>query len=406
MQRHARDITSLFTTIDKGITTQHVQALNVTHTGNMPLDRIIPEDYIPPKEWQNHFSAISSATTWYNQRGKLNNGATRPGHKEFCDRAKELAISNDDAFSSLQGGPAFGKASSTRVAQFRNFYLNLFKMAEYWDTSQDNYATVESIDGSKEEYTGRRLGTGTDMPPEHRSNTVVRFVETIAWTFRCSIQPENIMTNKFIRCDRYLPIVGLAGAVMRTPTEREKARKQILEGPLIPIQCRNTTTFRNKEDPIGEGQQEITDLLYEIGAVLLVAQKRAREGKEEDHRWKDQWWAEKKRRHLGDLGGGKQDRETNARARRESEAAARRANGSEPMEGIEMGTESRVQQQQGLPSEIEGSKKRKLRPNVQAYLDSKPPEPMWEAKVDYQKIGKEPGAGADDVSVTIHQNSN
>ncbi|KAL9589966.1 MAG: hypothetical protein Q9179_007978 [Wetmoreana sp. 5 TL-2023] len=47
-----------------------------------------------------------------------------------------------------------------------------------------------------------------------------------------------------------------------------------------------------------------------------------------------------------------------------------------------------------------GAKKRKInRPslNVQAYLDPKPPESTWEAKVEYRRIGKAPGSNHDNI---------
>ncbi|KAL9005306.1 MAG: hypothetical protein Q9180_009801 [Flavoplaca navasiana] len=139
------------------------------------------------------------------------------------------------------------------------------------------------------------------------------------------------------------------------------------------------------------------DLLFEAGAALLMAQKRAREGQEEEMPWHDQFWALAERRHLGELGGGRQDVETNARARREIEAMK---SGLEPMEDVEMEkkkTNNNNNDSNNNGSDGNESKKRRIQGPKQAYSTTKPPESQWESKMEYRLIGKEPGAGYDNI---------
>ncbi len=155
------------------------------------------------------------------------------------------------------------------------------------------------------------------------------------------------------------------------------------------IHCRNTTTFRAETAQRGQGKEELMDLLFEVGAALLVAQKRVCEGKEEENPGKDKYWTDRSKRHLGELGGGQQDRDTDERARREIEAFG------EPMEGLVV--EGREGSSSSKETEKNGTRKRKQRPGAQAYLDAKAPESTWESKVEYKMIGKEASAGADRV---------
>ena len=120
----------------------------------------------------------------------------------------------------------------------------------------------------------------------------------------------------------------------------------------------------------------------------MIAQKRAREGKEEEKPWQDQFWALAGKRHLGEMAGGRQDTETNASARREIEAMK---SGVEPMDDEEM-------EKKDHDSDGKESKKRRIQGPKQAYLATKPPESQWESKIEYRAIGKALGAGYDDVN--------
>jgi hypothetical protein len=84
--------------------------------------------------------------------------------------------------------------------------------------------------------------------------------------------------------------VRLTGSIFRTSTDRERARKDLVEGPLLGLQCRPETRFRGPDQPAGAGQGEALDLLREIGALLLLAQERARHGKAPTRPGEGKWY--------------------------------------------------------------------------------------------------------------------
>ncbi|KAL8787293.1 MAG: hypothetical protein Q9213_002284 [Squamulea squamosa] len=381
----AQNLDQIFLGLEKHVSVRHLEALNITLLGEIPLEKLIPEGYLPPTTWLQDPSLAAAPSSIAPDSAEPSKEARKPGHEEFYQRAKELLYDNDECFDSLPGGPRSRGPPPVKLSQTNNFYQNLLSMAESWDTSKDNYTINE--DG-KEMYTGRRYVAGHEMPPHYRENTVNAFVELCIWPFVCNLQsPRSSVNRKLQFRKRYLPVQGVTSSVCRNSTERQKAKGGILQGPLVGVHCRNTTTFRSATDGIGEGKEELMDLLSEVSAALLVAQKRAREGKVEEKPWENKYWALAERRHLGELGGGRQDAETNTRARREIEAME---SGVEPMEDVEM-------EKKRDGSNSNDAKRRRIQGPKQAYLTTKPPESQWEPKMEYRSIGKEPAAGADNI---------
>ncbi|KAL8733464.1 MAG: hypothetical protein Q9166_002090 [cf. Caloplaca sp. 2 TL-2023] len=384
--QRAQDLSRLFLGLEKTISAKHIEALNITPVGEVPLDRLIPGKYLPSKQWFEEPSLTAQSPIVKQHLSGSRPAVRRPGHKEFYSAARELRYQSDECFDSLPGRPRGKGPVPVKLFYTHKFYQNLLLMAESWDTSKDSYMTDEN---GKEMYTGRRYNAGHEMPPHYREDTVSAFVELCAWPFQCTLQKPWSSVNRLLQFqNRYFPIQSIMSAICLNPTDRQKARRGVLEGPLVGIHCRNTTVFRNAIDKEGEGREEIMDILFEVGAALLVAQKRAREGKGEEKPWKDKFWTDAKRRHLGELGGGRQDYDTNTRARKEIEAAK---SGGEPMEGVEMDKEK------GNGSSGNEPKKRKYNGPKQVYWDTKPPESLWESKIEYRMIGKEPGTGVDNV---------
>ncbi|KAL8659692.1 MAG: hypothetical protein Q9202_006996, partial [Teloschistes flavicans] len=410
VHQHARDLIHLFACPEKDISAKHVQALNISLEEEVPLDHFIPEGYLPPTSWLQKPSATSSTMPCSQPSGKLSNGLPIPTHRDFYARASEILYPNDTVFDSLSTPPVRGPrapASSQviRLIHTHKFYQHLLLLAEYWDTSKDDY--IPSAQNPQEyKYTGRRYGAGHEMPPRFRDDVIAAFTELCIWPFRCNLQsPNHHISRKLKLQNRILPIQGISSAVCVNSTVREKARKGILEGPLMGVHCRNTTVFRNEGERVGEGREEMLDLLFEVGAAVLVAQKRARQGRVEERAGEGKFWVSGARRHLGEMGGGRQDRESDAWARwlmmkeskrvrsggKEDEKEDADVSSGEPMEGVEM----RREQQEG--GGTGGAKRRKVGRTlgVQAYLDARPGEGLWEGKVEYRMIGKEPGSGVD-----------
>ncbi|KAL8994219.1 MAG: hypothetical protein Q9169_005748 [Polycauliona sp. 2 TL-2023] len=383
---HSRNLSQLFLGLEKNVSRRHVEALNVALLSEAALEELVPEDQLPPPTWLQDPSLVVETSNQGQDDAASDRNARGSEHESFYSRAKELLQSNDACFDSLPGkARTRGRPPPVKLSHANRFYQHLLLMAESWDTSKDDYTTNE--DG-KDMYTGRRYGAGHEMPPHYREDTVSAFVELCAWPFMCNLQNPRSSVNRKLQVQKqYFPIQGITTAVCQHPTDRQKARQGILQGPLVGIHCRNITKFRTESEAKGEGKDEILYILFEIGAALLLAQKRAREGKAEEMPWQNRFWATAERRHLGEMGGGRQDAETNARARKEIEAAK---SGVEPMENVEM-------KEKETESEGKEPKKRRIQGPRQAYLETKPPESQWEPKMEYRSIGKEPGAGFDNV---------
>ena len=450
--REAQDLKRLFSCPERLVSAKHVEALNITISEDVPLDVLIPQGYLAPKEWLQEPSADNAR---FQYPGKIHNNAPRPSHKDFYHRVRELLHNNDLAFASLSGRPGpkalpcSSRTDVVRLTHTHKFYQNLLLLAEFWDTSKDNYIPSSEPSSppappdtkeSKETYTGRRYGAGHEMPPEYRDDAVAAFLELCIWPFRCTLQSPRIAVSRklVLQQELVIPIGGISTTVCVNSAEREKARKGVVEGPIMGVHVRYYPCLRgkkwgldkHKEDVQVRGREDVLDLLHEVGDALLVAQKRKREGTKEKEIGKGAFWTRSERRHLGQLAGERQDKKTDERAKEEIEAARPKRkdeppaknvteqSGGEPMEGVVMGDKNAkgiVQDNKkeegktnkgaaldgnGATDKTNGAKKR--RPNRPAidmatYLDAKPPGSMWEPKVEYRMIGKDPSTGYDHV---------
>ena len=385
------DLVKLYSgTLRTGPTPKHLQALNVHLANDLPLEQVVPTEFIPHPSWSRTPSTNESAESLQAESpkpGSLSNGASAPGKQDFFVRVKELQFDNEDAFRAIQRKPPLPNRQPTRIVHFRKFWDNLLAVAEHWDTSLDKYTDSEDpeeqsamdIDEPKSEsvkteekletdkgedlkkktYTGRRTGTGRDMPGKYREDTVFAFVETITGTFRCRLnQPRSQQTLKLQ--GTMIPILH-AASVHRVPKDPREARRGAAEGPMLAAFCREQTSFRDVDEAEGEGKQEILDLLRETGLMLLLAQKRAREGKEEEVPGKDKWWANAPR-----WGGGV---------------------------GGELGDSN-----EEIAGDAETSRKSKKSSRMDAWKSMQPPSRIWEKGVIYQQVGKDKSSEHDDVS--------
>lgn len=325
------DIAKLFSSVPRhGPSINYISALHIQVTYDVGLTDLLPSDFLPPPTWLTESAPTDTADTLSTK--PLSNGVSTPDRASFYLRAKELLLSNDAAFAFLQRKLQPSAGPPTRIAHFRKFWEHLLGMAEFWDTSLDRYAPVQeshratlrsisrsplrslsrspfrkrsrsprrgssrpSSPGSpvQEGYTGRRIGCGLNMPVHYREDAVCAFVEAVAWAFRCRVERPKI-EPKLQMGGMVLPIMQTA-SVYRTPTDSQKARKGVVEGPLMAIQCRNMHSFRKEGEKEGEARGEVLDFLKETGLALLIAQKRMREGRTEQTTWKGKWWVEQRR---------------------------------------------------------------------------------------------------------------
>lgn len=388
------DLARLFSsTLRTGPTAKHLQVLNVNLATELPLDQVVPTVFIPSRSWSkipatSEPAASSQATS--SRSSLLSNGAPTPGKDEFFVRVQELLHDNEDAFRAIQRQSPLLHRQPARIVHFRKFWEGLLLVAEHWDTSLDKYSdskekeekSAMDVDELRSEadkaesrmetdqgehprktYTGRRTSTGRDMPGKYRGDTVFAFVETLTWAFRCRLDQARSQQRLMLQ-GTIIPILH-AASVYRVPKDVRQARRGVAEGPMLGVFCREQTSFRGLDEAEGEGKQEILDLLRETGLLLMLAQKRAREGKEEEVPGKGKWWANAPR-----WGGGA---------------------------GGELGDAN--EESNGDPTSSESSRKRfKKASRMDAWKSMQPPSSTWDRGVTYQQIGKDKNSEYDDVS--------
>ena len=395
-----------------GPTTDLLRAFNIHASTDIPLERLIPNGYLPPTSWSadpatsggsNMFPAPLPPPT-----EKLRNGSKKPQHEEFYARAKELQVDNGDAFRFLQGQKPLAGRPTIKIAHFRNAWNGISDIAEYWDTSLDNYtyptpqpdATLMDIDGihaeakavdkgensqaipktQKATYTGRRIGTGFSMPSSFREETVSKFVEVVAWCFRCRVEKPTIQPK--LRVHQMMVTVVQSHIVYCTPENQMQARQGFREGPMMGISCRPNTQFRKPDEAPGEAKEELRDLLYEVSLGLMVAQKRSREGKEEDRFWEGKWWCEKPRFGGATLKGIDVDDGDEGKGEGRTEGKDKSKEGASETQG----------------ESSSARKKQKMSIARANWSSLKPPSSQYEKHVNYQQVGKAKEADYDDVS--------
>lgn len=274
-------------------------------------------------------------------------------------------------------------------------------MSQYWDTSLDHeyeesqgssndaVETNESSQSSRR-YTGRRTGTGKDMPDQFREDTVRALVDTVTWLFGCQVScvsTINLLSLSYltnipfvIRPPRMPPrltmqssffSVRLSYSVFRTPLDRQQARQGLVEGPVMGLQTRSETSFRLPEEQVGTGKGEALDLLREVAALLLLAQERARDGKSQKKPGEGKWYTSTPR-----WGGGP---------------------GGEVGNVTGNSDEDTPRKEEKKP----GTRTRSRRNNAaEAYKKLHPGMGTWDSRITYLAIGKDEESEVDDVSVS------
>ena len=319
------------------ISVERFRPLNLQMDTNVAISQMIPEDKTHPSAplpWED-----TTEPTEDNPRPVMGNGAPYPPKERYETLRNELALDNDDTFREVARLPPREGRTRVRVTQSRKFWTGLERMAQYWDTSLDHYferpATPEptppseevandrmqvdeeskpkdgptedamdldeahraapSSNGTSEEprpsvamYTGRRIGSGSEMPDGTRDETIRAFVEMAAWPFGCQVTVPTLAPR--LTAKNLLFPVRQTFQSSRSPRDRQLARSGMLEGPVLISQCRPETSFRNPEDTPGSGLGEVCDLFREVGGMLLAAQERAREGAIERQPGEGKWW--------------------------------------------------------------------------------------------------------------------
>ncbi|KAI9739105.1 MAG: hypothetical protein M1834_007318 [Cirrosporium novae-zelandiae] len=386
---------NLFNSIRKpsDITAQYAEALGISIHANVDIQDLVPPSrpdgtsYIPPLPIPGPPGPLQPITSGdpKSVRYLMANGRPAPNLVDFETRVSELMIENDEAWRVVQRRPPPEGKPRRKLAYFRSFFEKLLLMAQYWDSSADNYYTIEDeeaandsnptrskdenameVDGEEKHtrlvYKGRRLGNGTEMPEIYREDAVIAFIQGIVYAFGCSVSqprlPPRLALNKTL-----FPVRQTA-VVYRLPNDRQQARRGILEGPVMVIQCRPEISFQSEGEKPGEAQAERLDLLREVASSLLTAQERSRDGHTEVKPGEGQWWT----------------------------TAPRWGGGS----GGEVGNPNGNSDEASKVGVKEGSKE-STRVNKRSRWEAlKPPMELWDRRVRYQRIGVASG-DVDDV---------
>lgn len=390
------DVVKLFKDLfAPGAQLKHLEALGIIHTNNIRLERILPDDYLPPNSWfeDDALTEDYESSDPPPRKQVLSNGRAAPNRKDFYDLIKELSHDNGDAFRAARRQPAPPGRQAPKIVHSRKVWNGLADMAEYWDVSLDRYLEdndqkdsdamdVDELgtgiqesrgenpeETKKKTYMGRRTNTSSKMPKAFREDTVYGFIEMVVWAFGCTLENPTTLQSQKLLIQNIFFTLPYFKSVHRMPEDRRKARAGIKEGPLVGVFCRNQTQFLNADESEGSGKGEIFDLLKESGILTLIAQKRAREGKEPDNPGAGKWWATAPR-----WGGGKGGEFGGADDEPVEDPSAAPGNGPQPR------------------------KRTKRASQEEMWRAMRPPPSLWEKGIEYHCIGKGKGNDYDDVS--------
>jgi hypothetical protein len=240
-----------------------------------------------------------------------------------------------------------------------------------WETNLA--ATPEKpADLSKGSYKGYRIGNGVEMPDPYRLETVRAFMEPITWAFGVTLAPHR--RPPVLLLDHVRFPVRVSMVAWRGPQDRIRARQGWMEGPVLGVQCRADTGFGSAGDLQADS---VLDTVRELGALLLLAQERAREGKTEKRAGEGKWWTTTHR-----WGGGPGGEVGEAKGASDAPDPEQAAKADQSMPG-----RSR-----------DGSKMRRKPTPAEIWETLKPGNPLWDPKVVYEAIGKDREIVCDDVS--------
>ncbi len=181
--------------------------------------------------------------------------------------------------------------------------------------------------------------------------------------------------------------VRLNYSIFRTSTDRQRARQGLVEGPVMGTQCRSETRFRAPEQELGTGRGDALDILREVAAMLLLAQERAREGRQLVKPGEGKWYTCKPRwgggpgGEVGNTAGSNSD-DPNSTASKTTAAPAGAAD--EKPKPTTTPTTSRARSRKQSAAE--------------AYKKLQPGMGTWDPHVSYEAIGKQRDSAFDYVS--------
>ncbi|KAK6855430.1 hypothetical protein PG995_008962 [Apiospora arundinis] len=431
-------------------------ALGVHVHTDVGAEQLLPDpSYVPSGTGWDGMDVDGARAMDATFRKPLSNGALSPEARMYLERRNELSIDNQAAFKTIKRIRSGPGSKAVRLGNCYEFFRQLDLMATYWDdTSQppihyeeedgQSHTTSKphpmALDGSleqaefaiagaaatqeesnKPQRTTYRTASGSSMPPELRHGLITAFVKLVSYDCGCNLAtprveprlhllepmpapPKNEAKQAQSHLARASYFPSGCNFLARVPQAREDARRGVVEGPLAAVSARNITNFNTPAD------QRI-DFGRELVAALVTAQHRAREGQKEKRFGDGRWWATMRRwggaeggpigREIESMGSSEGDKNTASSSPGDtatspsSPATKITGSGLTPRKGIDTITSKRLPMR-GPPA---NKKSRKTLGIYDNYRMVRLPSSNWDKKMRYSAIGKQPGAGFDDVFV-------
>ena len=393
---------------------EHLEALNIATINDVELEDLIPAThgdvyYLPPKSWTQNLDPAARRSSLQipvdgpgSKRQVLSNGARAPEADVFIKHVRDLSFDTEDGLRSIARRKPRPGHSTVSFHQHREFWARLEMMSQFWDTSLDDYhegsastATSPtaspnkafrrlssfltdknaangnvnkpngaSSENSKKRYKGWRKTCGSKMPDTYRSDCVRSLVRNVTYSFNCRMDIPRKAAHLEVK-NLLLPVAQSA-VVWRNPENKDSVKRGIHEGPLLNIQCRSETGFVKDKDTAA------LDLAREIAGLILVAQERAREGRQAKRPGEDKWYTTN-RRWGGGPGGEFGEAEGNTDA--DPNGPSRRMSLPGGGYGLRKPTEEEI------------------------WKELKPNNSLWDPNTTYVSIGKDRRFPQDTVSV-------
>lgn len=389
----------------------HITALNITQQTDVSVDDIVPRQpdhpsFVPPPEWlaRRKSSVATQSTT--STTHLMDNGGKAPDPEHFSKLARELLYDTDDALRLIAHRKPLPGHEHPHLHHFREFWEHLDVMAQFWDSSLDNYSTTaksappsptqtrpklmklnffsaekshtasskakkDKRPANAQTYSGRRIGTGNKMPEHYRVDMVRSLVRCVAHAFKCSLIVPRYAPKLQVKT-MLIPVTH-SGVVWQTPSDKHLAKQGFQEGPLLGIQCRNETGF------MAASRTSVLDVARETAAMLQLAQDRSREGKPPVIPGQGQWWTTQ-RRWGGGAGG--EFGEAEQKALEEKTTTTTKPEGP--------------QRRASYPSY---SPLPNGKTEEETWKELRPGKSLWQPRTIYRSVGKNEDAEVDSVSL-------
>ncbi|KAI3396020.1 hypothetical protein diail_516 [Diaporthe ilicicola] len=286
----------------------HLEALGVDVTEDVPLSQLVPDTSCLPDfaRWDT-LSREAAHVSDSESRPKLENGRLASGPSKYVELRQSLATDNDRAFRAVRRIAPKPGEQYVRLGYCHEFFRHLEALTGFWDDTSKpkppDHTGEEPSAGSDENYGWYRTSAGSAMPAQYRTQLLTSFLKLIIYDFSCNVMSRQ-EPRLYIRSPspqsqpgsptpprRHTYFSSGCNFVFRMPSDRESAKRGIVEGPIAAVSPRHTTVF----PPHGRERESVIDLSREVIAALITAQHRAREGRKEERVGKDAWWTTRPR---------------------------------------------------------------------------------------------------------------